>query len=112
VAGIIGIVNRKELSIEAKISTILAIILFSIPYIHNNIFPAPSSPDYFAKNRPYLEPKLIVRTEDWPKIRFSCEITNSGLLPAENIRYFFFTPYMKADVTNLSDRRHLLIMEK
>ncbi len=45
--------------------------------------------DYFAQNRPYLEPQILITKIENGKFNYSYLIDNTGKLPAKNLRFFF-----------------------
>lgn len=82
---------RKNLSPDNKFLFISSLIFFLITFIVN-FLPSNTSPDYKIKNRPYLEPELIVVSISSNSFSFYFDIQNKGRLPADNIKLIFSTP--------------------
>ena len=86
------------------ISTILASLLFLLI----NLFLTPNKdPDYYLKNRPYLEIKLVVENSDNESFNYYYLVKNTGQLPAEDINFTFVSPVVKGSELEPSTHRIL-----
>jgi hypothetical protein len=74
----------------------IAPILVSLLFLLLSLFfSTDKDPDYFQKNRPYLEIKLVIENSDSEGFHYYYLIKNIGQLPAENINFTFLAPSVK-----------------
>lgn len=101
------IVHWKKLYTNTKLSFLFTFIFLVIGPILTDSLIDSTPPDYYLKNRPYLEPVVKVEELNYPGAKFSFEITNIGKLPAEDIMMTYITPNKRTLEFDLPYQRQL-----
>lgn len=90
---------RHDLPPEKKFSFFSNIFMTVLVLVISNVISLflleKKPPDYFAINRPYIEPKLMLKVDGSNSYKFSFILENIGKLPADNLRYLCMSPASK-----------------